>query len=60
VRPPSRISDEQIDRASSLIATGKSVAIVADELGLAVRSLYHQLKQRGLNTRRIEGGASGR
>ncbi|HVT22809.1 MAG TPA: hypothetical protein VHD58_05765 [Mycobacteriales bacterium] len=60
VRPPSRIRDEQIENAVGLIAQGKSVAIVADELGIAVRSLYHQLKQRGLATRRLEGGPSKR
>jgi hypothetical protein len=53
VRPPPRISDEQVESASALIRQGKSVAIVADELGLAVRSLYHQLKVRGLPTKYI-------
>ncbi|MBV9484819.1 MAG: hypothetical protein JO246_02055 [Frankiaceae bacterium] len=51
VRPPSRISDELIERAGELIQDGKSVAIVADELEVAVRSLYHQLRVRGLPTR---------
>jgi transcriptional accessory protein Tex/SPT6 len=51
VRASERLSDEQIEAASQLIAAGSSVSIAASELDIAVRSLYHQLKLRGLPTR---------
>jgi hypothetical protein len=51
VRTAERISNEQIEEASRLIQQGKSVAIAATELDIAVRSLYHQLKVRGLPTK---------
>ena len=52
VRPAARISDEQIEAAARLIAEGKSVAMAATELDIAVRSLYYQLRMRGLPTKR--------
>lgn len=51
VRPPERIKGEQIEAANRLIQEGKSVAIAADELGVAWRSLYYHLKLRGLPTK---------
>lgn len=51
VRPAKRITDEQVQAASLLIQQGKSVAIAAADLDIAVRSLYHQLKLRRLPTK---------
>ena len=51
VRASERLSDEQIEAASRLIAAGKSVSIAATELDIAVRTLYHQLRVRGLPTK---------
>jgi DNA-binding phage protein len=51
VRAHQRISEQQIRRATYLIASGKSVTVTAQELGVATRTLYSQLKQRGLPTR---------
>jgi hypothetical protein len=51
VRAHQRITEQQIQRATYLIASGKSVTVTAQELGVAPRTLYSQLKQRGLPTR---------
>jgi len=50
-RPEVRLTDNQIEAAVRLIQDGKSVSIAATELDVAVRTLYHQLKVRGLPTR---------
>jgi transposase-like protein len=51
VRAHHRISEQQIQRATYLIANGKSVTVTAQELGVVSRTLYSKLKQRGLPTR---------
>lgn len=51
VRSAERVTDEQVAAASQLIQSGKSVAMAATELDIAVRSLYHHLKLRGMPTR---------
>jgi hypothetical protein len=52
LRRQERLSDEQIQAAAELISTGLSAKIAASELDIAVRSLYHQLKVRGLPTKK--------
>lgn len=50
-RPRERISQDQIHRACRLIATGMPVALVAEEIKIAKRTLYYQLRARDLPTR---------
>ncbi|HVW23264.1 MAG TPA: hypothetical protein VHB51_02160 [Candidatus Saccharimonadales bacterium] len=52
LRPRIQTDDALISKACELIAAGSSVIQAAEQLGINKRTLYHQLKVRGLPTRR--------